>query len=185
MHSDGSVIVNTPNGANRSIKTGLTWEEKGAENDRQIIVHDGQTTIEAVKSVNADHPGYMLTYSGSTYLLSLKEDVKWKKLTISDFDGESSYEFTGSYTTSGPDGGEKAVNLNLYTNNVAKLYVGGWTAEAAGTWAKDGDVITVNLEGKDPMVSTKEDGKYVFTYQITMSSLCGTTTVDVKLSQTK
>ena len=72
MHSDGSVIVNTPNGANRSIKTGLTWEEKGAENDKQIIVHDGQTTIEAVKSVNANHPGYMLTYSGSTYLLSLR-----------------------------------------------------------------------------------------------------------------
>ena len=181
MHSDGSVVLNSPNGADRKITTGLTWEEKNNE----IILHDGQAEYKAVKSVNAAHPGYKLTYGSTTYLVSLDENVKWKKLAISDFDGETSYEFAGSYTTSGPDGGEKAVNLNLGVDGVAKLYVGGWTVEAEGTWTKTGDEITVNLNGKDPMVSTKEDNKYVFTYQITMSSWGGTQTVDVKLSQTK
>ena len=181
MHSDGSVVINSPSGANRVVTTGLTWTEANNE----ITLRDGQNEYKAVKSVNAAHPGYKLTYNNTTYLVSLDENVKWKKLAISDFDGETSYEFAGSYTTSGPDGGEKAVNLNLGADGVAKLYVGGWTAEAEGTWTKTGDEITVNLNGKDPMVSTKEDGKYVFTYQITMSSWGGTTTVDVKLSQTK
>ena len=182
MHSDGSVVLNSPSGANRTVTYGLTWEEK----DGKITLHDGQQSFEAVASVNKDHPGYRLVYNNLAYFVSLNPEVKWSKLTLSDFDGETKYEFVGSYTTSGPDGGTKNVSLNLGVDGRANLYEGGFAPSATGTWSEAGDTLTVNLEGREPLVSVKDaEGKHGFVYQITVSSFFGTSTVDVVLTQSK
>ena len=185
MHTDGSVVVNTPSGTNRVVSTGMTWELK----DSKILLHNGNDTIEAVKSVNKDHPGYKLIYNNYAFLLSENPDVKWNKMAISDFDGETTYEFKGTYTVEGPDGGEKEVNLNLGVDGNAKLYAGSWVASAQGTWSKVGDIITVNLEGKEPMVSQPDLehlGKVYFNYEMKTQSMWGGESVTVvKLSQTK
>ena len=90
--SDNSVVLNTPNGANRSLTFGMTWEEK----DGQILVHDGETVYTADKSVNAERPGYRLVYSGNTYYCSLNPEFKWKKFVTADFEGANAHEFVGS-----------------------------------------------------------------------------------------
>ena len=59
-NTNGEVTVNTPSGANRSLEFGLKWEEK----DGVITVKDGETAYVADKSVNTEHPGYRLVYSG-------------------------------------------------------------------------------------------------------------------------
>lgn len=182
LHTDGNVVLNSPSGADRTVSYGLTWEEK----DGKILLHDGDKVYESTSSVNKDHPGYRLVYNNFAYFVSLNPDVKWNKLSLSDFDGATTYEFVGSYTTSGPDGGTKSVNLNLGVDGKANLYEGSFAPSATGIWSESNDVLTVNLEGRDPLVANKDgDGKYGFTYQIKVSSFFGEQTIDVVLTQSK
>ena len=180
--SDHSVVLNTPNGANRSLKFGLTWEEK----DGQILVHDGETVYTAEKSVNQEHPGYRLVYSGNTYYCSLNPDFKWKKFTTADFEGANTHEFVGSYTTSGPDGGTKEVNFNLVEDGKAKLYLGSSTASFVGEWSKDANnKLTITLEGKTAEFVPNAEGKYEITLRVSVSSFFGSSTQTIVLSQVK
>ena len=180
--SDKSVVVNTPNGANRSLSFGMTWEEK----DGVITVHDGETAYVADKSVNAEHPGHRLVYSGNTYYCSLNPEFKWKKFTTADFEGANTYEFVGSYTTSGPDGGVKEVNLNCVEDGKAKLYLGSSTPSFVGTWTKDAsNKLTINLDGKTGEFTPNAEGKYDVVIRVTISSFFGSSTETIVLSQAK
>ena len=180
--SDKSVVVNTPNGANRSLSFGMTWEEK----DGVITVHDGETAYVADKSVNAEHPGHRLVYSGNTYYCSLNPEFKWKKFTTADFEGANTHEFVGSYTTSGPDGGVKEVNLNCVEDGKAKLYLGSSTPSFVGTWTKDAsNKLTINLDGKTGEFTPNAEGKYDVVIRVTISSFFGSSTETIALSQAK
>ena len=181
--SDHSVVVNTPSGANRDIKYGMTWEEK----DGAIVVHNGDENIVADKTLpNAEHQGYRLVYSSNTYYCSLNPEVKWKKLTIADFEGANTHEFVGSYTTSGPDGGEKAVNLNLVEDGKAKLYLGSSTASFVGSWEKDSaNKLTIVLDGKTGEFELGQDNKYSITIRVSVSSFFGSSTETIVLTQQK
>ena len=181
-NSDNSVVVNTPSGANRSLSFGMTWEEK----DGVITVHDGETAYVADKSVNAEHPGHRLVYSGNTYYCSLNPDFKWKKFTTADFEGANTHEFVGSYTTSGPDGGVKEVNLNCVEDGKAKLYLGSSTPSFVGTWTKDAsNKLTINLDGKTGEFTPGADGKYSVVIRVTISSFFGSSTETIALTQAK
>ena len=180
--SDNSVVLNTPNGANRSLTFGMTWEKKG----EQIIVHDGDTEYVAEASVNAEHPGYRLVYSGNTYYCSLNPEFKWKKFVTADFEGANAHEFVGSYTTSGPDGGTKEVNFNLVEDGKAKLYLGSSTASFVGEWSKDANnKLTITLEGKTAEFVPNAEGKYEITLRVSVSSFFGSSTQVIVLSQVK
>ena len=180
--SDNSVVLNTPNGANRSLKFGMTWEKKG----EQIIVHDGDTEYVAEASVNAEHPGYRIVYSGNTYYCSLNPEFKWKKFVTADFEGANTHEFVGSYTTSGPDGGTKEVNFNLLETGAAKLYLGSSTASFVGEWSKDANnKLTITLEGKTAEFVPNAEGKYEITLRVSVSSFFGSSTQVIVLSQVK
>ena len=181
-NSDGSVVVNTPNGANRSLSFGMTWEEK----DGVITVKDGDTAYVADKSVNAEHPGHRLVYGGNTYYCSLNSEFKWKKFTTADFEGANTHEFVGSYTTSGPDGGVKEVNLNCVEDGKAKLYLGSSTPSFVGTWTKDAsNKLTIELDGKTGEFTPGADGKYSVVIRVTISSFFGSSTETIALTQAK
>ena len=180
--SDNSVVLNTPNGANRSLKFGMTWEKKG----EQIIVHDGDTEYVAEASVNAERPGYRIVYSGNTYYCSLNPEFKWKKFVTADFEGANTHEFVGSYTTTGPDGGTKEVNFNLLETGAAKLYLGSSTASFVGEWSKDANnKLTITLEGKTAEFVPNAEGKYEITLRVSVSSFFGSSTQVIVLSQVK
>jgi len=176
--SDNSVVLNTPSGADRSVSFGMTWEEK----DNKVIIHDGATEYVADKSVNAEHPGYRLIYSGNAYFCSLNPEVKWKKMLTSDFDGENEYELAGTYTTTGPDGGSKEVMLNLGKDGKSRMYVASAAPTFIGTWAKDGDKITVSIEGQDGEFEVV-DGKLKIIARFAVSSFFGSSTVEAELVQ--
>ena len=179
--TNNEVTVNTPNGANRSLSFGMKWEDRNG----QIVVKDGETEYIADKSVaNAEHEGYRLIYSGNTYYCSLNPEVKWKKLTTADFEGANTHEFVGSYTTSGPDGGVKEVNLNCVEDGKAKLYLGSSTPSFVGTWTEADNKLTINLDGKTGEF-VKEDGKYNVVIRVTISSFFGSSTETIALTQNK
>ena len=181
-NTNGEVTVNTPNGANRSLEFGLKWEEK----DGVITVKNGDTAYVADPSVNTEHPGYRLVYGGNTYYCSLNPDFKWKKFTTADFEGENTFEFVGSYTTTGPDGGTKEVNLNCVGDGKAKLYLGSSTASFVGTWEKDAsNKLTINLDGKTGEFVPGADGKYSIVIRVTISSFFGSSTETIALTQAK
>ena len=181
-NTNNEVTVNTPNGANRSLEFGLKWEEK----DGVITVKDGDTAYVADKSVNTEHPGYRLVYGGSTYYCSLNPDFKWKKFTTADFEGANTHEFVGSYTTSGPDGGVKEVNLNCVEDGKAKLYLGSSTPSFVGTWTKDAsNKLTINLDGKTGEFTPNGEGKYEVVIRVTISSFFGSSTETIALTQAK
>lgn len=184
LHNDGTVVENKPSGVNRAISMDATWAKNG---DDIVITQNGQQTT-AIKSVNADHPGYKVVFDSYSFLCSTNSEVKWKKMTQSDFDGATTYEFSGSYTKSGPDGGDVACQLNLATNGTAYYYEGSFTASKTGTWTINDGVVTVSFtEGEEVKnyTNTMDGTKMVITFQITMSSFGGTTTVDLVLTQTK
>ena len=196
LHKDGSAVINAPQnrGVDRDLTFGLTWEEANGA----ITLRNGDKVYNGVVSVNAEHPGQWIEYEGYSFLYSANENVKWKKMTVSDFEGATVHEFAGSYTTSGPDGGDKAMQLNLYTEgNVAKLYNGSWSPSVVGTWAENNGVYTFTYtvtEGSGPDAQevqkvltseVDEDEKIFFTYTIVQSSWGGTTETPVKLEITK
>ena len=181
--TNNEVTVNTPNGANRSLSFGMKWEDRNG----QIVVKDGETEYIADKSVaNAEHEGYRLVYGGNTYYCSLNPEVKWKKLTTADFEGTNIHEFVGSYTTSGPDGGTKEVNLNCVEDGKAKLYLGSSTPSFTGTWTKDANnKLTISLDGKDGEFVPNAEGKYEIVIRVTISSFFGSSTETIALTQAK
>ena len=181
--TNGEVTVNTPSGANRSLSFGMKWEDRNG----QIVVKDGDTEYVADKSVQgAEHEGYRLIYGGNTYYCSLNPEVKWKKLTIADFEGQNIHEFVGSYTTSGPDGGTKEVNLNCVEDGKAKLYLGSSTASFVGTWTKDANSkLTINLDDKVGEFVPNAEGKYEIVIRVTISSFFGSSTETIALTQAK
>ena len=181
--TNNEVTVNTPNGANRSLSFGMKWEDRNG----QIVVKDGETEYLVDKSVaNAEHQGLRLIYGGNTYYCSLNPEVKWKKLTTADFEGANTHEFVGSYTTSGPDGGVKEVNLNCVEDGKAKLYLGSSTASFVGTWSKDAsNKLTIELDGKTGEFTPGADGKYSIVIRVTISSFFGSSTETIALTQAK
>ena len=181
--TNADVVLNTPSGADRSLSFGMKWEEK----DGEILIHDGDETIKADKTLpNAEHQGYRIVYNSNTYYCSLNPEVKWKKLTIADFEGQNTHEFVGSYTTQGPDGGEKTVNLNLVEDGKAKLYVGSSTASFVGTWQKDAaNKLTIVLDGKTGEFEPGEDGKYSIIVRLSVSSFFGSSVQTVIFTQAK
>ena len=178
-HSDHSAVLNAPSGADRTVTTGLSWEE----NNGIVTLIDGQNRYVSRSSVNPEHPGQKLIYGSYSFLLSENPSIKWKNLTKSDFDGETQYEFKGTYTTEGPDGGEKTLELNLGVDHNAFLY-NGETVSAQGTWALTGEHLTVTL-GETVLEADPVEGKYSLSYQMTVSSFFGSQTVDVNFVQTK
>ena len=181
--TNGEVTVNTPSGANRSLSFGMKWEDRNG----QIVVKDGDTEYIADKSVNgAEHEGYRLIYGGNTYYCSLNPEVKWKKLTTADFEGANTHEFVGSYTTSGPDGGTKEVNLNCVEDGKAKLYLGSSTPSFVGTWSKDSNnKLTISLDDKVGEFEQNAEGKYDIVIRVTISSFFGSSTETIALTQAK
>jgi len=181
--TNNEVTVNTPNGANRSLSFGMKWEDRNGT----IVVKDGDTEYVADKSVaGAEHEGYRLIYSGNTYYCSLNPEVKWKKLTTADFEGANTHEFVGSYTTTGPDGGVKEVNLNCVEDGKAKLYLGSSTPSFTGTWVKDSsNKLTINLDDKVGEFTPNAEGKYEIVIRVTISSFFGSSTETIALTQAK
>ena len=181
--TNNEVTVNTPSGANRSLSFGMKWEDRNG----QIVVKDGDKEYVADKSVaNAEHEGYRLIYDGSTYYCSTNPEVKWKKMTTADFEGANAHEFVGSYTTSGPDGGTKEVNLNCVEDGKAKLYLGSSTPSFVGTWSKDNNnKLTINLDDKVGEFEQNAEGKYDIVIRVTISSFFGSSTETIALTQAK
>ena len=181
LHNNNTAVLNYPSGADRKVTTGLTWEEV----DGKITLIDGQNRYESRSSVNPEHPGKKLIYGSYSFLMSENPSIKWKNLTKADFDGETQFEFKGSYTTTGPDGGEKTLELNLGVDHNAFLY-DGETVSAQGTWALTGEHLAVTL-GDKVLESDKDgEGKYSsLVYQIKVSSFFGESTYDVNFVQTK
>ena len=180
LHKDGSAVINAPQnrGVDRDLTFGLTWEEANGA----ITLRNGDKVYNGAVSVNAEHPGQWIEYEGYSFLYSAKEDVKWKKLELSDFEGTTVQEYVGSYTTSGPDGGEQEVRLHLYQDgNVAKLYSGSWTPSIVGTWTVNDGVYTFNYtvtegEGQQAhevaksMTSASDDEGAYINYVMTQKS---------------
>ena len=179
LHQDGSVVLNVPNGAERDVEVGkATW----AENNGVITVTKGNDSYVSQNSVNTAHPGKLINYGGTPYLLSENENVKWKKMTPSDFIGDVAYEFSGSYDA-GEMNGTKQIYLSLFPDQSAKLFNGSWTQSTDGTWAEAAGQITVTL-GTTVLNSVTENNKTYFMYEAEKQDR-ETTYVQVKLSQNK
>ena len=190
--SDHSVVINTPSGSERELKFGLVWEERGEGANKTIVVKEGLTEYVADVSVNSQHPGYRLVYGGNAYYLSKNADVKWKKMTTEDFDGATSYEFTGAYSA-GMFGGQTDVNLNLGTDGVARLYIGSPAPTYKGTWSEDATTHKVTLTFGEHSCEFKENANgtksiVVVLESTSMNMFSGameTNTYNVEMSQVK
>ncbi len=183
LHSDGSVVINTPNGVNRAVEAnGISWEEDANKN---IVVKKGNDTYKADKTVNPDKPGYKISYGSYVFINSQKQDVKWKSLSISDFEGTPVKEFTGDYEISGPGGGSGSLSLELYDGGIAKLYENTWNLENTGTWSEEDGIYTV-VFGDKTYTSVMEDDNTTITYTITSQSMWGSdVSTDVILTMKK
>lgn len=178
-HSDNSAIINTANGSERKVIMGLKWKE---ENNVFTLIDKDKSYV-ADNSVNTLNPGMRLAYSSTTYFYS--KNGNNNSMTNEDFDGKTLYQFIGSYSMQGPDGGEKKVELNLTDNNNSMyLYTNG-SLTKKGTYSFADDKFTLTFEGEDAVEVTKNDaGNYVYSFQISASSFFGTSTVDVVLTYT-
>lgn len=179
-HKDNSAVFNTASGSNRAVTLGLKWK---LENNVFTLTDDKNAQYIASNSINSEHPGYRLSYSGSTFFCSTNSNVNWNDMSNEDFDGKTLYQFIGSYTTEGPDGGTKEVELNL-TNNDNKmfLYTSGVLSKQ-GTYKFENDTFTLLFDGEEAVTINKgDDGKYVYSFQIKVSSFFGEQTIDVSLT---
>lgn len=180
-HKDGTVLVNEPNGSGRKVTMGLTWKNEGDD----FVLMDKDKKYVAFNSLDKTKDGYRVSYNSVTYFCSKVSSMKNSEMTNELFDGKTLYQFTGSYTTSGPDGGTKEVFLNLtdYENGLY-LYTGDNLTKKGTYEFKDGK-FSLQFEGEEKMeVSKNEEGNYVYSFQITTSSFFGTSTVDVVLTYT-
>lgn len=163
LHSNGSVVVNTPSGVNRVIETkGLSWEEDEKKN---ITLKKGNETIKADKTKNQEKPGYKISYGSYVFINSQTPNVKWKNFTVADFEGTPKKEFTGRYEITGPGGGSGSLALNLYDGGVAKLYKNTWNLESTGTWTEENGTYSVTF-GDKTYTSVTENGKTTITYTV-------------------
>ena len=82
-----------------------------------------------------------------------------------------------------PDGGEKAVNLNLLEQGgVAKLYLGSQTPSFIGTWSEANNKLTLSFEDKTGEFE-KVDGKYTVIIRVSISSFFGSSVETIILAQ--
>lgn len=179
-HKDNSAVFNTASGSDRAVTLGLKWK---LENNIFTLTDDKNAQCIASNSINSEHPGYRLSYSGSTFFCSTNSNVNWNDMSNEDFDGKTLYQFIGSYTTEGPDGGTKEVELNL-TNNDNKmfLYTSGVLSKQ-GTYKFENNTFTLLFDGEEAVTINKgDDGKYVYSFQIKVSSFFGEQTIDVSLT---
>ena len=180
LHKDGSGVINAPvsRSANRSSTFGLTW----TENNGVITLVDGEKQYVSKTSVNTAHPGSLLVTDDYTFLRSDNPEVKWKKLTVADFEGATTHEYSGSYTTTGPDGKTNTVDLLFFTNGAAKIYENGsFSPLAEGTWSEDAGVLSMKI-GNGVYVENED---HSFDYTITVKTSKGTNNYDVNFARTK
>lgn len=180
-HKDSSVVFNTASGSDRKVTLDLKWKKDG--NDFVLI--DGNKEIKAENSVDSSRSGLRLNYNSITFFCSKTASIANSELKNEDFDGKTLYQFTGSYTTSGPDGGTKNVVLNLTDNrNSMYLYTGN-TLSKKGTYVKENDKFILTFEQEEPVEIVKNgEGKFVYSFQLTVSSFFGSSTIDVVLTYT-
>ena len=178
-HSDGSAKFDTASRSSRVITLGLTWTET---NGKFVLKDEAGTEYTAENSINTSHPGYRLSYD-DTALFCSTGSIDSLDMTNEDFDGKTLYQFTGEYTTTGPDGKTNEVELNLTENeNKMFLYVSG-KLNTKGTYSFANEVFTLNFDGKEPAeVSKNADGKYVYTFKIIVQSFFGTQEIDCELT---
>ena len=183
LHNNGSVVINTPSGVNRAVETtGLSWEE---DSNKNITVKKGNEVYKADKTINPDKPGYKIAYGSYVFVNSQKSDVKWKALTISDFEGMPVVEFSGRYEISGPGGGAGSLSLGLYEGGVAKLYKNTWNLEKSGTWSETNGTYTVTLGDKTYTSITEGENKTI-TYTVSAKTPWGSdASTDVVLTMSK
>ena len=183
LHNNGSVVINTPRGVNRAVETtGLSWEE---DSNKNITVKKGNEVYKADKTINPDKPGYKIAYGSYVFVNSQKSDVKWKALTISDFEGMPVVEFSGRYEISGPGGGAGSLSLGLYEGGVAKLYKNTWNLEKSGTWSETNGTYTVTLGDKTYTSITEGENKTI-TYTVSAKTPWGSdASTDVVLTMSK
>ena len=161
-HKDNSVVINEPSGSARSVTLGLSWK---LENNLFVLINNNQEIVSEM-SINSDHPGFRLSYNSKAFFCSTNTSIANSQMTNADFDGKTLYQFVGSYTTSGPDGGTKEVELNL-TNNENKMFLySGGTLSKKGTYTFENEKFTLTFDGEDPVEINKVDGKYTFSFQI-------------------
>ena len=179
LHSDNSVVYNYASGSYRKETLGMTWKLV----DNIPVIVSGQDEYKPDIALN--NKGYRLSYGGYAFFCSTDSSVDSLSLTNSDFDGKTLYQFTGSYTTSGPDGKTKEVELNL-TDNANKMFLySDGNLNKKGTYSFADETFTFTFDGEDPVTVTKnEDGNYVYSFQIVSSSFFGTSTIDVVLTYT-
>ncbi|MDO5330819.1 MAG: hypothetical protein Q4F15_05305 [Bacillota bacterium] len=178
-HSDGSAVYNTANGSDRAVTLGLSW----ALNDGTFTLTEGTSVYTASNSINSEHPGWRLSYDEAAFYCSTSSSVSWSDMTNGDFDGTTLYQFTGSYTTSGPDGSTKAVELNLTDRSTAFLYTGS-TLTASGTYTYADSIFHIELSGFEAQDVSLVDGVYTYVYNYTYSSWGGSSTIEVALTYT-
>ena len=173
LHTDGSVVVNTPSGTKRVVESeGLSWEEE----NNTIVVSKGNETYIADKAISTEHPGYKISYGSYVFLNSQSESVKWKNLTVEDFEGKAVASFNGRYEIAGPGGGSGEVTMSLYDGGIAKLYKNTWNLDSTGTWTKNGDEYVVTFgegEGAKSYASVTEDGAQFITYVVSAKTPWG------------
>ena len=195
LHSDGTIVDNSPSGANRAISYGMTWTEANGV----VTIKSGDKTFHSEDSINASRPGKRITVETEervqrgpnvsvktvtrTYLWSQNPDVRWKKMTPSDFDGAAKYTFNGSYSTSGPDGAAHNLDLFLTPDGKARIYEGASLFQNAGTWSEDDKVLTLNFPDKDPIVSTVSGGARSLTYSWSEKGDKGDTNYNVTFNE--
>ena len=180
-HKNGSVVFNTAKDSDRKVTLDLKWKKDGSN---FVLIDNGKETV-AENSIDSSKPGYRLSYSSITFFCSTSSSVTNDQMTNENFDGKTLYQFKGSYTTSGPDGGEKQVSLNLTDHENGMYLYNGNTLSKKGTYTKEGDKFVLTFEGEEPTeVIKNEEGKFVYAFQITVKSFFGTSTIDVTLTYT-
>lgn len=178
-HSDGSAVYNTANGSDRAVTLGLRW----ALSDGTFTLTEGSTVYTADNSINSAHPGFRLNYDGAAFYCSTDSSISWLDMDNGDFDGTTLYQFTGSYTTTGPDGSTQNVELNLTDRSTAFLYTGS-SLSASGTYTYSDSIFHIELSGYEAQDVSLVDGVYTYTYTYTYSSWGGTSSIEVALTYT-
>ena len=158
LEKDGSVVTSTYQGLSRTQTLPAdTWK---LENN---VLTVGNAVAEA--SINTNHPGFKLTYSGKAYFCSTKEGVSPLDMTNADIYGATELALTGSYEVrQGPRSTLYQCELDLFSTGSLKFFSNGAEdASKAGTWTKAGNVYTLNIGTDEPVeLAPGADGSYSF-----------------------
>ena len=146
MHKDGSAVLNAPSGTEREITIGLSWTVTGTSPSKVFTVTVNGATSTSKASKNPDKPGYMISVSGYTFLLSEREDVKWKKLETTDFLGVIAQQYQATYNSHPGFPDDKEVTIDLYLTADGEAYVyDGADQLSEGTYTEAAGVVTINM----------------------------------------